>query len=365
MRYQNVCLESLAVTLPDEVITSEQIESRLAPLYERLRLPEGRLELMTGIRQRRFWTPGTLPSEKSSETAEKAICLAGLDRRELGALIHGSVCRDFLEPATACSVHDRLGLSRQCIVFDVSNACLGLLTGMILVADMIELGQIRAGLVVGTESGRVLVENTIRRLNADVSLSRSQIKPAMASLTIGSGSAAMLLVDRRLSRHGNRLLGGVVRANTRQCRLCQGGGEAAAAGAEGDLLMSTDSEALLQEGVATAKDAFPEFLDAVGWQASDVGKTFCHQVGRAHRKLLLDTLGLAPSIDYTTLELLGNTGSVALPITAALGIESGHVSPGDRVALLGIGSGINVVMLGIQWQGGPDQPGPSATSTED
>jgi 3-oxoacyl-[acyl-carrier-protein] synthase-3 len=73
-------------------------------------------------------------------------------------------------------------------------------------------------------------------------------------------------------------------------------------------------------------------------------------VGRAHRKLLLETLALDPAADFTTYETLGNTGSVALPVTAAMGVEQGRVQPGDRVALLGIGSGINVVMLGLDWQ---------------
>ena len=50
----------------------------------------------------------------------------------------------------------------ECMVYDVSNACLGLMNGIVQVANMIELGQIRAGLVVGTENGRPLVENTIR-----------------------------------------------------------------------------------------------------------------------------------------------------------------------------------------------------------
>lgn len=344
MRYDNVCLEAVAYTLPEEIVTSDQIEARLAPLYRRLRLPEGRLELMTGIAQRRFWPPRMPPSEKSVETAEKAIRLAGIERENVGALIHGSVCRDFLEPATACSVHHRLDLPEHCLVYDVSNACLGLLNGMLQIANMIELGQIRAGIVVGTESSRSLVETTIQRLNADTSLSRDDIKPAFASLTIGSGSAAAVLVERNLSRTGNRLLGGIVRANTRGCRLCQSEGL--------QEFMQTDSESLLQEGVATAKAAFAEFLQCLGWQAADIHKTFCHQVGRAHRKLMLDALGLDPRIDYTTFEALGNTGSVALPIAAAMGVDAGHVCPGDRVALLGIGSGINVVMLGLQWQAG-------------
>ena len=150
MLYQNVCLEAFAYTLPDEVVTSAEIEALLEPLYTRLHLPEGRLELMTGITERRFWPRGTLVGQKSAETAEKALRIAGVDKQQIGALVHGSVCRDFLEPATACGVHHRLGLPERCAVYDVSNACLGLLNGVVQVANMIELGQIRAGVVVGT-----------------------------------------------------------------------------------------------------------------------------------------------------------------------------------------------------------------------
>ena len=349
MQYRNVCLEAIAYTLPDERVSSAQIEAWLEPLYRRLRLPEGRLELMTGIRERRFWEPGAMPSRKSVETADKAIRQAGLDKALVGALVHGSVCRDFLEPATACGVHHGLGLPAECMVYDVSNACLGLLSGMIQAANMIELGQIRAAVVVGTESSRSLVETTIEKLNTDTSLSRNDVKPAFASLTIGSGSAAVVLVDRELSRTGNRLAGGVARANTDFCHLCQGA-ESESAGSAPGTLMETDSEALMREGVDTARRAFGEFLDTLGWESRQIDKTFCHQVGRAHQKLLFESLGLDPAIDYTTLELLGNTGSVALPITMAMGIEKGRLEKGDRVALLGIGSGINVVMLGVEWQ---------------
>jgi len=349
MRYQNVCVESFAYTLPEQVVTSAQIEQWLQPLYQRLRLPEGRLELMTGIAQRRFWPPGTLPSQQSAATAEKAIAASGVDKRHIGALVHGSVCRDLLEPATACRVHKQLGLSDRCMVYDVSNACLGLLNGMLQIADMIELGQIAAGLVVGTESSRGLVEATVEQLNTQSTLSRSQIKSAMASLTIGSGSAAILLVRSTLSRTGNRLLGGVVRCNSAACHLCEGGHEDQPQGAS-RLLMYTDSETLLHEGVALAERAFAEFLEELGWQLSDVHKTFCHQVGRAHQKLLLERLKLDPSVDYVTYPWLGNTGSVALPITAAIGIENGHLKPGDNVALMGIGSGISTVMLGVNWR---------------
>ncbi len=344
MRYQNVCLESIAYTVPDETVTSSQIEARLEPLYRRLRLPEGRLELMSGIAQRRFWPAGTYPSQISAQTVEKALHLAGVDRGMVGALVHGSVCRDYLEPATACAVHQRLGLAHGCLIYDVSNACLGLLNGLVQVANMIELGQIRAGVVVGTEDSRALVESTIARLNGDESLTRTDVKLAFASLTIGSASAAIVLTDRRISRTGNRLLGGVARSYTGHCRLCQGGKPGQA-----ELLMWTDAEALLHEGVRAARVTYGEFLNHLGWQAG-VTKVFSHQVGKAHRKLLLEELGLKLGIDYPSLEQFGNTGSAALPLTAALGVEHGHLRQGDRLGLLGIGSGINVLMLGVDWQ---------------
>lgn len=359
MQYKRACLEAFGYTLPDEIVTSAEIEERLAPVYRRLRLPEGRLELMTGIRERRFWPQGTLPGDVSIQSAEKAIRAAGIDRGEIGCLIHASVCRDHLEPATACRVHHGLGLPAECVVYDLSNACLGILNGMLQVANMIELGQIRAGIVVGTESGRPLVENTIRRLNADSTLTRNEIKLAVASLTIGSASAAVVLADRDISRTQNRLRASVVRANSQFHALCHSGGDESV----GDGMqpwMSTDSERLLQAGVATAKEAFQQFTEELRCDVDDIDKVFCHQVGVAHRRLLFETLGLRPQSDFSTVEFLGNTGSVAVPVTAAIGIDEGHLSASDQVALLGIGSGLNVVMLGIDWQTVPMELGDSS-----
>lgn len=348
MQYRNVCIESFGYTLPSEIVTSDDIEQRLQSLYQRLRLPEGRLELMTGIRERRFWEPNTLPSDKSIESGRKAIANAGIDPSQIGALIHGSVCRDHLEPATACRVHHHLGLASNCVIYDVSNACLGLLNGMIQVANMIELGQIRAGLIVGTESGRQLVETTIDTLNRDETLSRSRLKMAVASLTIGSGSCAILLTDRELSQTDNRLRVATARTNTKYHELCHSGQDEAGSGMQP--LMQTDSEQLMREGIATGVATFTRFMNETEWTPDDIDKTFCHQVGSAHRKLMLESLGLQTERDFATLEWLGNTGSVALPITMAIGLEEGHIKSGDKVGLLGIGSGINCLMLGATWQ---------------
>jgi 3-oxoacyl-[acyl-carrier-protein] synthase-3 len=364
MRFNNVCLEAVSYTLPEEIVSSEEIESRLEPVYRRLRLPEGRLALMTGIDERRFWPAGTRPGDMSLRTAERLLSETGVDRGQIGVLVHGSVCRDHLEPATAARVHHGLGLAPECLLYDVSNACLGLLNGVLQAATLIELGHIRAGLVVGTEDARPLVENTIRSLNEDAALTRDAIKLSVASLTLGSASAAMLLVDKRLSTRGNRLHAATYRAHTQAHDLCQGndvpaavegtfeemhtaGRAAALADCAVAPLMRTDSERLLAEGLAAAKPTFEAFLAESGWSRREIAKTCCHQVGSAHRKLLLETLELDAARDFITYPFLGNTGSVALPVTLARALEEGFIAADDRVALLGIGSGINVLMLGL------------------
>jgi 3-oxoacyl-[acyl-carrier-protein] synthase-3 len=114
--------------------------------------------------------------------------------------------------------------------------------------------------------------------------------------------------------------------------------------------MATDSEQLMREGVATGVETFHEFLTTANWKPADIDRTFCHQVGGGHRKLMLESLGLMPERDFVTFPWLGNTGSVALPVTLAIGLQTGHVAASDKVALLGIGSGINSVMLALHWQ---------------
>ena len=349
MRFRHVCLESVGYVLPAERITSDEIEARLAQVYERLHLPAGRLELMTGITERRFFPTGSKPGPISARAANLAIEASGIPRHLFGALIHGSVCRDQMEPATANLVHHCSGLPHSALVLDVSNACLGLLNGAVILAQMIEAGQIRAGLVVGTEVGRPLVEGTIDRLLRDENVTRKSIKLEFASLTIGSGSAAIVLCDEKLSRTGNRLLGGIARADTSHHELCAGGGSNSI-DADGRPQMSTDSEALLYAGVALAEETWELTRRELGWTNDSVDKIVTHQVGKAHRQLLLDKLGLPLEKDFPTVQFLGNTGAAALPTAASLAVERGQIQAGDRVALLGIGSGLNSMMLGMHWQ---------------
>jgi 3-oxoacyl-[acyl-carrier-protein] synthase-3 len=344
LRYTQVCLHDFGYQLPPVELSSTAIEERLQPLYERLKLPAGRLELMTGINTRRLWQPGTRPSEGAARAGAAAIARSGVDVADLGCLLFTSVSRDMMEPATASFVHRSLGLPSSCLLFDISNACLGFLDGMVMLANMLELGQIKAGLVVAGETAEDLVESTLAHLLADTSLTRKSIKPLFASLTIGSGAVALVMTRRDYWDTGHYLRGGACWAQTVHNDLCQGGQNA-----EQGTLMSTDSEQLLEKGIETAAACWQQFHATLGWEKGAIDRFFCHQVGKAHAQLLFETLALDPAKNFETLPFLGNVGSVSAPITMALGIEQGALGAGQRAAILGIGSGINSLMLGIDW----------------
>jgi len=345
MKFEHVCIESLAVALPDEVWTSAAIEERLRPLYERLRLPEGRLELMSGIRERRMWPPGTRPSAASATAGRKVLGQSQLaDRVEL--FIHSAVSRDMLEPATASFAHHAIGLPAAVQIFDLSNACLGFLNALSVAGAMIESGQIGCALIVAGENGRPLVEETLRILLTE-KLDRGAIKPYFANLTIGSGAVGAVVCHESLLPAGaprHRLLGGVARAATRHSELCQGD---SASG--GGLAMQTDSEQLLLAGVELAAETWDQFKAATGWDETRVDRFVGHQVGAMHRRKLFERLGLDLKKDFSTFETLGNMGSVSLPATLALAVQAGAVAAGDRVELFGIGSGLNCMMLALEW----------------
>ena len=154
MRYQNVCIESLATAIPSISVSTAEIEESLRPLYARLGMKPGWLQSVTGIRNRRFWEKHLKPSDVATRAANKTLERSRIPREKIGALVSCSVSKDYIEPAVAAFVHGNLKLPRNCLNFDAGNACLGFLTGMMIVGDMIELGRIEVGLVVAGENSR-------------------------------------------------------------------------------------------------------------------------------------------------------------------------------------------------------------------
>lgn len=346
MEYSRVFLDAMGYELGPQVVTSAALEARLAPLYAKLRIGGGQLEALTGIRERRWWNPGMAVSAGAAAAAKKALAESRVRAADLGMLIYGGVCRDHLEPATASHVAAALGVPPDIEVLDVSNACLGVLNGIVAVANRIELGQIRAGMVVSCESSREINEVMIGHMLAHPDMETFRL--SIATLTGGSGAVALILSDASYGEGRPRLLGGAHRAAPAYHELCRWHvGPAVPFGLP--QYFETDGVAVLKHGTELGVDTWDAFLPAVGWDRESVDRVVCHQVGRQHQSTILKALGIDPAKDFSTFEYLGNMGTVSLPLTAAVGAERGVIEPGQRVGFLGIGSGLNCLMLGWEW----------------
>jgi 3-oxoacyl-[acyl-carrier-protein] synthase III len=347
MRFQNVVIQHLGYALGPKTLTSEEIEDRLLPMYERLKLPAGRLELMTGIKARQFWKRNTKASEASTFAAMNLLTNSNFPKKNIDLLIHAAVSRDRLEPATAAYVHEKLELSGHTQILDISNACLGFLNAVILSAGLIECGQVENVLIVAGENGQPLVEHTIDLLLNPIH-TRKSIKPYFANLTIGAGAVAAILTNKQnASGNAFELDTATLQTDTSHNHLCEGDNSSSDAAS---LEMQTDSEELLHAGIRLAKENWELFKKQSGWTEETPQHTITHQVGRAHQKLLYETLGLDDAKDFSTFPELGNVGSVSLPITLALAMERGLIQQNNQTALLGIGSGLSSIMLGVNYR---------------
>lgn len=331
--HSDTAIISVVAVHAPEVVTSAEFDERLTATYGRLGTQPGLLESLAGIRERRWWPEDVSFAEAAAMAGRKAIDEAGIDPARIGLLIDTSVCRDHLEPSAAVAVHHMLDLPSSCLNFDLANACLGFLNAIQIAGAMIDGGQIDYALIVDGEGSRHTQEATIGRLAAD-DATVQDLFAEFASLTLGSGAAAMLLGRHSENPGSHRVVGGISQADTSHHKVCIGTLDQ----------MRTDTKALLDAGLHLAKKAWAEVEDR-GWREMD--RYILHQVSQVHTSMMCDVLGIDPAKAPLTFPTLGNVGPAAVPITLAEEVDS--LQPGDRVLLLGIGSGINAMATEVIW----------------
>ena len=143
-------------------------------------------------------------------------------------------------------------------------------------------------------------------------------------------------------------MGGVELSDAAQHDLCRWG-VTRETGAMRKEFMLTDAVGVLEHGVKLGTATWEAFLKSQGWTVEVVDKVICHQVAASNQEAILAATGIAKEKDFTSFAFLGNMGTVSLPTTAALASERGFLEAGDQVAFLGIGSGLNCLMLGVCW----------------
>ena len=333
-RFRNTTVLSVTTADATEVVTSAELDERLAGAYAQVRLRAGQLERLVGVRERRWWREGVTFVDGAATAGAKAISESGVDPADIGLMVNTSVSRLHLEPSTATAVHHALGLPSSCQNFDVTNACLGFVNGMGLAGAMIDSGMVDYALVVDGEDARAVQERTIRNLSAPGVTARD-VMAQFATLTLGSGAAAMML--GRADRHpeGHRLVSAVSRAATEHHGLCTGDNDG----------MFTDLKGLLDAGLQLSEDLWAEAAAEHDW--SDMTRYVIHQVSQVHTRAVCERLSIDPARVPKIFPERGNIGPASIPM--ALTGELDDLTGGDRVLLMGIGSGLNASCLEIAW----------------
>ena len=179
-----VRIESLGVELPEKILTMEAL------LASCRRRPRWDLERITGIHERRV-AEGEYAVDLGIRAARRALAMSRYRAEELDVLISAGISKyhreqEFhLEPATAVRIRAAVGAGRA-RVFDVVNACAGLLTGVHILRAMIACGQARCGMVVSGERNLPLAETAAREM-------RHSFDGQLAALTLGDAGAALIL----------------------------------------------------------------------------------------------------------------------------------------------------------------------------
>lgn len=339
MDLNNISLLDIDICKPDSFLSSETIEQKLSQVYDRLKLPYGRIEMQTGIKSRGIFE-NKKPSDIATIAAKNLFSNNVVKPHDIDLLIHAAVCRDFLEPSTASVVHANLGLRADCLSFDLSNACLGVMNAINVAAQMIMAGSTKKALIVTGENATPLITKTIETILNDETLNRKSIKKYFANFTIGSAGVALVISKKEpgFPHFMHSLSLSDTKANT----LCQGDGNM------DGLVMETDSEALMLAGVKLAKDNWLRFNENSNHPKWD--HYICHQVGIHHQLHLYEQLEMDRSKDFSSFQIYGNTGSAALPLTLALAWKEAELFKAqDQIALLGIGSGLHTLMTGLKW----------------
>ena len=148
LEFKNVRIAGMSAGVPRNIVSNLHPTDSAGTMGELC--PEAFVE-MTGVRERRVSYELTT-SDLCYAAAERLMADLGWERNEIEALVFVSQTADYLLPATACILQDRLGLSKDCYAEDVALGCSGWVYGLSNVASLLATGNVKKALLLCGDS---------------------------------------------------------------------------------------------------------------------------------------------------------------------------------------------------------------------
>ncbi len=327
----------VGVYRPQQLVKSREIMEYIDS-ENRFGVPTDWLDRVMGIKERRVSPEGWYPSDLAVAAAYDALEDAQLLPKEIDVIIYAGVVRDYIEPATAHVVQERMG-ANNAIAFDVTNACLGFMNAIHLMDSLIATGQARRGLIVTGEQG---FRNTINAYKVLLSsYDRDAFMNVAAGLTLGDAGAALIMGPKIDPDSGFR--GIMVESKGEHYRLCICGDR------ENDTALETDMTAIVAETAKLVRSMFVDFSGKLGWTPADISLYLPHQVGLKGLKIHMAITRITKAKIPNSVETMGNIISATIPYTLHMARQQGRVQPGEKIYMSGTGSGICASQAGLVW----------------
>lgn len=334
----NAAITGVGHSLPEQAITSPEVEDLINAASSGFTMPRGMIELVSGVRERRHAPAGTTSSDLAARAGLAALADADADPASVELLIFASASHDVSEPATAAIVQDKTGC-RGATFVDVKNACNSFLNALDFASAMIAAGRARRILIT---SGEMLSPTINWQIDGLADLPRR-----FAAFTIGDVGAAVLLdatdddrglLPARFVSDGSHwhlstvLFGGTLMGlDTSRWYF------------------EADSAQLQKLALAYLPDLLDTAMTAIGWQPDDLAFVVPHQVSQAVIEGLCAAMDFPLERCLVTLDQFGNTAAASIPLALSLAAEQNRLRRHDRILLVSGAAGFTAGVLPVIW----------------
>jgi len=327
----NTMIAGVGVYLPEQRVSSSSL---MEEIYSETRfgLPYNWIETRIGILERRMAQPDELPSTLAIHAGRNAIENAGIHPRDIGAVIYSGIESDFIEPSTAHVIQHALE-ANNAICFDINNACQGAINALSQVDAMIAAKQIDTALICTSALTSPVMKEFIGLINKNP---KEYLRDRLGILTCGDAGAAFV-VTREKDGSGLKNLSIIsIGGWEKHCYYRYVGGQI-----EGQMLMKGMTDEIDKLHTSLTSNTY----HYLGWDADEIDYLFCHQVGKKTHRDLSGISGVPISRMPEIYRLHGNITTCSIP----LAMHNTDMSRGDKVLLMGGGSGFSSFQGGMVW----------------
>jgi 3-oxoacyl-[acyl-carrier-protein] synthase-3 len=312
--------------VPDNVVTNEALAS--------LGCDADWIIQRTGIRERRHAPPEMSTSDMAVAAAQRCIESADVDPRQIDLVVLATLSPDYLLPATATAVQDRLGLN--CAAMDLSAACAGFMYALVTGMQFVATGSSKFALVIGADTNSRVMNPEDKKtfpLFGDgagaVLLAKGSERQGLLSYTLGAdGSGEQLLI---------RPAGGSRVPLNGQATI------------RSDWFVKMDGRPVFKWAVRLLVDSSQQVLQAAGLKTSDVALWLFHQANIRILEAAIDALAIDRTKVETHLDRYGNTSAGSVPIALDETLRAGRFGRDDLLLMCGFGGGLSWGTALMRW----------------